>query len=244
MKKNIILVATALSSMAMIGCSKEVTSSANIRTAGISALIDVTAEDDKNSTVHVDLRVGGSSSNTFVILESGDKLVAEAKAVGATAGTAVDMQAQSEGEYEAEFATAAEDTEFLVKLERSVDDDALANSGKMPAPFQIVSVPDSSPSRANEDVTITWTPTDIDADMKMELSGTCIFNKSIDVAGDEGKYTIEKGTLDSTGGDMPKDCDVTVEMRRTQSGTADPIFDKESWFRLHQVRKASFTSKP
>jgi hypothetical protein len=244
MKKTIILVATALSGLAMIGCSKEVTSSANIRTAGISALIDVTAEDDQNSTVHVDLRVGGSSSNTFVILESGDKLVAEAKAAGATAPTTIDMQAQSEGEYEAEFATAAADTEFVVKLERSVDDDALLNSGRLPSPFQITGVPTASPSRKNEDVTITWTPTDADARMFMELSGTCIFNKSIEIAGDEGTYTIGKETLDSTGGDMPSDCVVTVEIRRTQTGTADPIFDKESWFKLHQVRKATFASKP
>jgi hypothetical protein len=236
--KPIILFATVLASVALGGCSKETTSSANIRTAGIAALIDVTAENATDSTVHVELRVGGSSSNTFVILESGDKLTA-------SAGDDVkDLRAEDSGEYEAEFATAAAGTEFSVKFEREVDDDAVGNRGTMPAPFEITGVPTTTPSRVNDDIVITWDPAESGASMELEVEGTCIFSKTIDVPGDKGTHTITKGTLESTGGDMPKECDLEVTMTRTATGTADTIFDDESWFRLHQVRRKSFTSKP
>jgi hypothetical protein len=237
---KIILCAALVSSAALFGCSKEVTSSANIRTPGIAALIDVTANDDTNSTVHADMRVGGSSSNTFLILESGDKLSAEA------AGTRKDMTAQDEGQYEAEFSTAAADTEFKFKVmfERDADEDALANRGTMPAPFQIGEVPQDKPSRKDADVTLTWSPVDTASNMVVELNGTCIFNETIDVVGDEGMLVIPKGSLESTGGDMPKECEVNVTMRRSRTGTADPIFDKESWFKLHHVRTKSFVSAP
>ncbi len=61
-----------------IGCSKETTSSRNIKTGGIAALIDVYADSDTSAKVHVELRVGGSSSNTYVTLENGDELSATA----------------------------------------------------------------------------------------------------------------------------------------------------------------------
>lgn len=237
--KPIILFATVLASVAVGGCSRETTSSANIRTPGIAALIDVTATDSTSSTVHVELRVGGSSSNTFVNLESGDKLTA-------SAGDDVkDMRSDdTAGEYEAEFATAAAGTEFKVMFERDVDEDALGNRGTMPAPFEITGVPTTTPSRVNDDIVITWDPAESGASMELEVTGTCIFSKTIDVPGDKGTHTIAKGTLESTGGDMPKECDLEVTMTRTATGTFDTVFDDESWFRLHQVRRKSFTSKP
>jgi len=235
--KPIIFFATVLASVAMAACSKETTSSANIRTEGIAALIDVTATSAKASTVHVDLRVGGSSSNTFVILESGDKLTA-------TAGEdAKAMQAESEGEYEAEFATAAAGTEFKVAFERDVDADAVGSRGTMPAPFEIAGLPTTSPSRSGDDFTLTWDP-EKGSDMTIEIDGTCIFSKSIDVAGDPGSQLIAKGTLESTSSSMPTDCDLNVKLTRTATGAADAVFDDESWFRLHQVRTGKFTSKP
>ncbi|HZF49871.1 MAG TPA: hypothetical protein VE093_14525, partial [Polyangiaceae bacterium] len=94
MNSKIILCAALVSSAALFGCSKEVTSSNNIKTPGIAALIDVTAESESLSTVHVELRVGGSSSNTFVILESGDRLAATANE------STKEMSAVAEGEHE------------------------------------------------------------------------------------------------------------------------------------------------
>jgi hypothetical protein len=185
--KPIILFATVLASVALGGCSRETTSSANIRTPGIAALIDVTATDSTNSTVHVELRVGGSSSNTFVNLESGDKLTA-------SAGDVVkDLRSDdAAGEYEAEFATAAAGTEFKVMFEREVDEDALGNRGTMPAPFEITGVPTTTPSRVNDDIVITWDPAESGASMEIEVTGSCIFSKPIDVPGDKGTHNYKR----------------------------------------------------
>jgi hypothetical protein len=85
-----------------------------------------------SSEVEAILRVGGDESNTYVILENGDKLVCD---VG---GEKKDLQSESEGVYRTSFATAAADTEFKLALEREKDDDAVGNSVKLPAPFTIV----------------------------------------------------------------------------------------------------------
>lgn len=240
MNSKIILCAVLASSTALFGCSREVTSSNNIKTPGIAAIIDVTAESDSLSTVVAELRIAGSSSNAFVSLDGEDKLTATA------ADASKEMVVEDlAGIYEAEFPTAAADTKFTVALERGEgDESARNNSGNLPAPFQIGPTPDNKPSRAEADITLTWAPVDTSADMVAELNGTCIFSKTIDVTGDEGTLLIPKGTLQSTGNDMPEACDITVTMTRTRKGTADPVFDPESSFELHQVRKASFSSAP
>ncbi|NUN51255.1 MAG: hypothetical protein HUU06_00500 [Planctomycetaceae bacterium] len=240
MNSKIILVALLGSSAALFGCSREVTSSQNIKTAGIAALIDVTAESDSLSTVVAELRIAGSSSNAFVSLDGDDRIMATA------ADTTKEMVVEDlAGVYQAEFPTAAADTKFSVALERATDEEsARGNSGSLPAPFEIGPTPDTKPSRANEDITLTWTAGDSSADMVAELRGNCIFDEKIDVVGDEGTLLIEKGTLKSTSSDKPEECEITVTMTRSRNGAADPGFDPESWFRLHQVRKASFVSAP
>jgi hypothetical protein len=52
------------------------------------------------------------------------------------------------------------------------------------------------------------------------------------------------GELESTGGDKPETCDLTADLTRTKKGSADTLFDPESYFRLHQRRSAKFTSNP
>ena len=239
MKTKFLGTALIISSLSLVaGCSTETTSSANIRTAGIAALIDVTSTNGTSSTVRAELRVGGDESNTFVVLDNGDRLTA---AVGDDSKS---MHAQSEGVYEAEFSTAAAGDEFKVMFDREEDEDAPGSSGIMPAPFQITGVPDTSPSRENEDITITWDPPESGSNMKIEIDGSCIFSETIDVPGDSGSHTISADTLSSTGGSDPETCDLEVEITRSASGTADSAFDNESWFRLYQRRKATFTSAP
>ena len=63
---------------ALISACSATTSSRNIRTAGAVALIDVTSERDKDSVVAAEMVIGGASSNTYMILEGGDELSAEA----------------------------------------------------------------------------------------------------------------------------------------------------------------------
>jgi hypothetical protein len=230
------LLLTSLLALGAAGCSKETTSSKDIKTGGIAALIDVYADTDDTATVHVKLVVGGSSSNTYVTLEGGDVLKATASDV------TKELKTVDPGIYEANFSGVGEDTEFTVVLERPDDETAEDNSGTLPAPFSLDDPP-SNLSRKDDDLEVTWSPADTGDGMHLEFDGDCIFNHDHD-ASDTGSYMVAANTLDSTGGDKPETCDITVDVSRDRAGSADPDFDRESWFRLHQRRSASFTSKP
>lgn len=231
------VLATLFLALTAAGCSKETTSSSNIKTAGIAALIDVNAVNDTQATVHVELVVGGSSSNTYVTLEGGDTLVA---IVGTSEKT---LQAIDTGVYEANFSGVAEDTEFKVELRRPNDTPATDNHGTLPSPFTLTA-PTADLSRATDDLVATWTPSGKSDPFILNFSGTCIFDKGVDVAGDPGTQTVAKGTLESTGGNTPEACDIKLSAERSRAGTKDSAFDPESWFKLHQNRAVSFTSKP
>lgn len=222
--------------LAALGCSKETTSSSNIKTGGIAALIDVYADTDTTATVHVKLVVGGESSNTYVDLESPDKLTATAE------GTTKTLSAVDPGIYEAKFSGVTGGSAFSVSLERPSDVTASDNSGTLPDPFA-VDAPASNLSRVADDLPITWSPANSGDGMALDFDGDCIFPYSKAVS-DTGSYVVAKGTLDSTGGNMPETCDLTLEITRSRNGSADSKFDPESHFRLHQRRKASFTSNP
>ena len=137
---------------------------------------------------------------------------------------------------------AAENTEFIVDLQRETEDDAPMSKGTLPAPFSF-QVPNMTTSRAQE-LTITWSPSGSTDDMEAIVSGTCIFQRTIDIPGDTGSHVISPGTLISTNTDKPETCDLTVEMTRSRKGTPDLAFDPDSSFTLKQTRTAKFTSAP
>lgn len=219
-----------------LGCSAT-TSSRNIRTGGLVALIDVTSERDGQSTVKTDLVVGGTHSNTYVVLEGGDRLTAH------NGKEHQDMNATSAGEYEAKLPTSG--GEFEVKLARDVDKAAPNNKGKMPPPFEITSQLGDKPiSRANAAVTLAWDPKESGADVTIHLSGDCILDQDFTVGGDPGSYTVPAGTLTAWSGQEKQACNVAAVITRTVAGTTDPTFDSDSRFQLHQVRQARFVSGP
>jgi len=221
-----------------IGCSKETTSSNNIKTAGIAALTDVYADTDTTATVHVELKVGGDSSNVYIHLENGDQLIA-------TAGdqTKTLEMLDEVGKYEARFGGVGAAPELSLVLQRPNDTTASNNSGKLPAPFTL-DKPTDHLSRKNDELEVTWAPSGTDDGMDFSFDGSCIFPHTESPASDSGSVTLAKDTLDSTGGDKPTSCKVTLDAQRSRSGTADPAFDSESWFRLHQRRSTAFDSAP
>lgn len=221
------------------GC-KEVTSSQNIRTGGIAALVTVESSNGADSTVTVELRVGGDESNTYVDLDGGDRLFVEA------GGERKEMSSRSAGVYTANFNTAAADTAFQVFLERTEDESASSNTGTLPAPFEITNAPSSAPvSRSEDTIELVWEPSSSTDDMRIETSDEgCIFSYDKSIGGDPGTLTIEAGQLQSTNSDEPETCDVTVTLTRQRRGSADLAFDEESYFILRQVRSYTFVSAP
>jgi hypothetical protein len=214
----------------------ETVDSKNIRTGGISALITANATSDAATTVTAQLKVGGPNSNTYVDLSNGDSIFASAN------GDRKEMEAQGTGTYEIDFNVAAADTEFIVDLRRDADDDAPASIGKLPGPFSF-QIPNMNTSRAQE-ITITWSPSGTTDEMTLQLSGTCIFQRTIEIPGDTGSHVISAGTLVSTNANKPETCDLTAEMKRIRKGEADTAYDSQSSFILTQTRSAKFTSAP
>lgn len=217
-------------------CTVETVDSKNVRTGGISAQITANATSDAATTVTAQLKVGGPGSNTYVDLSGGDSIFAVAN------DKRLEMEAQGTGTYQINFDGAALDTEFIVDLQRDADDDAPLSKGTLPGPFTF-QVPNMTTSRMQA-LTITWDPSGSKDDMSLELSGTCIFNRTIDIPGDTGSHVIDPGMLVSTNTDKPETCDITVEMKRSRKGTPDTAFDPSSSFELTQTRTAKFTSSP
>lgn len=220
----------------LLSACTETVDSKDIRTGGIAAFITAKATTDAATNVIASLKVGGAGSNTYVDLSGGDSIFA----IGG--GKRSEMEAQGTGTYEVDFPTAAADTEFVVDLQREADDDAPSSKGTLPGPFSF-QVPNMSTSRA-QNVTITWSPSGTMDDMTLELSGTCIFSRTIDIPGDTGTHMIPGGTLVSTNTDKPETCDINVEMVRSRKGTPDTAYDPDSTFILSQARTAKFTSAP
>jgi hypothetical protein len=221
-----------------VGC-KETLASKNIRTQGIAMEATVTATSETRSRVYVRLLAGGDESNTYVELTEGDRLIASAD------GEDKQMEQTSEGEFEADFDIGAEDTLFELRLMRNEFDDATENSGRLPAPFEITSEYDDEVSR-DDDLELAWDPTSSDP-MRLEVDNTddsCIFSHNINIPNDDGTFVIQGGTLDSTGGDEPETCEITLELARRRDGDTDRVLDPESSIILRQVRGASLQSAP
>lgn len=229
-------VAVALALLNLAACSAT-TSSRNIRTAGLVALVDVTAADDHQSVVSASIVIGGAGSNTYVVLEGGDRLYAENN------GERREMNATSDGEYEAKFDRA--DGEFIVSLTRDVDAAAPKSSGTLPPPFQITSEFGDEPiSRKKDSVTLTWSPGGSGADVEIAIEGDCIHSEQWKVGGDPGSFTIERGKIEAWKSDKKKKCNVSVEIAHIARGNLDAAFDTDSRFELRQVRRTRFVSGP
>lgn len=234
--RKVLVFASLLTVALAAGACTETASSSDIKTHGIRAAFDVYG--GSVTKVQAVLKVG-ADSNTYVNLDNGDKLVA-------TAGSETkNMQATSEGHYEASFSGLAADTEIKIDFQRTDDDDAPNSHGTLPAAFTLGTFPTTPPSRANEDLTITWTPVGTAQDgMRLELDGDCIFNWSKDVADGPGTYTISKGELKSTDEKAPKECAITVKAERYRNGTVDAKLGPESYFHAHQTTQGTFQSAP
>jgi hypothetical protein len=221
------------------GCTESVDSE-NIRTPGISMQAVVTASGG-SSRVHVLLQVGGDDSNALIELTANDELIATAGDEEKT------MERVKKGEYEATFDTIEGGTEFGVQLLRGDDDiDAKDSGGTLPDPFMITSDLDGEYSRADDDIEITWDPSDSGDDMRLEVSDddSCITaTKDFDPSGDDGVFTIESGDLESNNADEDT-CKIRIDVIREREGGRDENLDQESTFFLRQVRSVLADSAP
>lgn len=219
---------------ALSGCTETLDSDL-IKTKGIAATVEVSADSETSTRVHVVLQAGGDESNTYIELQSGDTLYASAD------DERKSMDRVDEGEYDADFGTGLGGTEFVVDFQRADDTSAPNSRGILPDAFTLDAIEDDL-SRATDDLVITWDGGD-SSGMNIVLDGSCIYQFDEDVS-DTGSYTIKAGEIESTGQDNPEDCELTATLTRSTSGSPDPAFDAESDVVLRQIRSTSFASKP
>lgn len=211
------------------------TSSRNLRTAGVVALIDVTSQTAGQSVFDTELVIGGANSNTNVILEGGDSLSAQA------GGQQQPMTVAGKGEYTARFPVS--EGAFSVSLARDVDAPAPNSQGVMGLPFEITPI-DRPISRAGEALTINWSPVDPESQVEVSLEGDCLIHESRSLGGDTGQVSFAPAELRAWKSKVARTCAVAVTVKRTRTGTTDPALDTDSRFRLHQVRTTHFNSAP
>lgn len=225
---------TAVVGLSLLSACSASTSSRNIRTGGIVALIDVTSEAAGSASLDTELVIGGQNSNTNVVLEGADTLSATA------AGTQQPLTNQGTGEYGARFATS--DGEFVVSLARDVDAPAPNNRGVLGPAFDITAP--AEPVSRKAALTLSWTPVDPESQVEVEVEGDCLIRETKQAGGDTGSITFAAGELRAWKKQEGQTCAVTAEVRRTRLGSTDPALDKDSRFRLTQVRRAHFSSAP
>lgn len=229
--------AELFASMCALAACGATTSSKNVRTGSLVALIDITSERPDQTVVSATMVVGGRDSNTHVVLEEGDQLVASCQ------GEKIEMSSVDNGSYAARFARS--DGEFVVGLERASDEPAPRSVGDMPASFEITSMFGDVPiSRANDALAITWTPGGSEALVTIELEGDCIHSTVLDASSDAGKYTIEAGKLTAWKSQEKDSCNVALRVVQTKHGEPDPALGADSSVVLRQIRATRFVSAP
>lgn len=239
MRKVLIFAPFALFAIAAGACDQtETSSSADIKTHGLWAAIDVIGKSDTNVEVRVELRVAGDDGNK-VTLDNGDKLVA-------TGGSETkNLQAEDLSVYTATFSAGAAETPYKVDFQRPDDTSAPNSYGTLPAPFTLDPLPTTKPSRATDDIVLKWSAGSGTDDIKIRVDGDCIYPwKNDKIVQDPGTYTIPAGTLESTGGaDGGTECALKVSVIRIRPGTLDPAFGS-GYVHLQQIREGTFTSAP
>jgi hypothetical protein len=215
------------------GCKS--TSSTDLATDGISADIRVSATSASATNVRVEMSPGtGVVPFDVVKLEGGDALYAEA------AGQRKQLAAGGL-DYETTFATGAAETPFRVILDRKRTDqvDATESTGTLPAPFDLRDLGGGSISQA-QDVLLAWAPSGTADRMTLGIQGGCVEDQTLAIDGDPGTYALTTGTLDPE--TTRPSCIVTLTLRRSRRGVADPNLNAGSSFSLEQVRTTTFYS--
>jgi hypothetical protein len=232
-------IAVACSLLAVTAC--ETLDSADIRTSGVYAEIDVEADGTGQSVVRTTLRSGGAGSNTYLELTAGDRLLARSE--GQTKTMAASRNVWDEVHYVAGFSRDAGGTEFRVAFERPSEngEDADDSRVSLPDPFRLVSPAPGGLVRPDEDrVRIEWDRTSNDR-VEVRLEGDCIWTYERVLEDDRGGLVLQPGDLEPHG---EESCRVEVTVARVRRGELDANFGEGGRIEARQVRRTWLVVRP
>lgn len=236
MKKMLSLAVIA----SLVAC--ESVDSTDVLTSGVYADIAATADGSGTTTASAVLRVGGGNSNTFLHIDGDDEVVASQ---GEDSTAMSEIEFGNYYSYVADFEIDAEDTEFLVGFNRTVDEGAPATSMTLPPLFELSGPEaDITVAASDEDITISWDPADSADDMSWSIDGDCIASEGGTVDGDPGIAVIEAGTLEWWDEDEPATCEATITVTRSRAGSLDEGYGEGGTAYGRQQRSVSLLVAP
>jgi hypothetical protein len=218
--------------------------SSNLKTSGMSADMQVVGDGTGQTTVSAQFNVDDNVTD-FVDLSPGDVAVAQ---VAGQTRTMARLNILGAISYQATFARLdAEGTQYAIALNRANDVSAPSSTCLMPRPFQIAApTANSSFSRANSDIVVTYDNWSAPDQMSWSAGGTCINGQAgVTIAADGGSFTIAKGTLVSPDASQGRaTCQAHITITRQRSGQLDSHFGSGGSIVAQHVRTVTFNSTP
>jgi hypothetical protein len=219
--------------------------SQNLKTAGMQAILDVSADDTGQTKVTAQLNVDNNATD-FVDLSNGDKFVASA------AGQSQDMKRISflgTVSYQASFSNLdTGGTGYTIALVRNSDVSAPTSTCTMPDKFTITAPTSSGTfSRGNDDLVVTYSGSGTQDPMTWSAGGDCVRGMvGGSVSNDSGTFTISKGALvnPNPAPQAPANCVAHVTLTRQRVGQLDSHYGSGGHITAEQVRTVTFNSTP
>ncbi len=243
MQKLLIIFSSLFISLFFISGCSENADSEDIRTSGIYAGMDIDATADNLVDIEVFLKVGGSGSNTYVNLTSGDTLSAT---LNDSVSTQLTKHEESGGKviYLGSFVSSdagVENSTIKISFERTSSDTSAPNSVViLPAAPSELTTDKNSFDRSDENISLTWNALNTDNNLSLKYEGDCVINGSKTVV-DNGLFTFNAGTIKNS---SMQNCDVEFILSRTVNGTLDSAFGEGGYIRAKQGRSISVISSP
>ncbi len=237
----LIAIASIGVSLAAAGCTD--LSSADLKTAGMSANFTVQADGSGTTNVSGNLNVDNNGTD-YVTLASGDTLVAS---VAGQTETMAQSNVAGVVTYSAAFSGQdGANAAYTVALQRKSDVSAPNSTCSLPDPFTIGSPATGASFSRAADINVNYGAGGSEDSVEYMVQGSCI-QGPIDaaVSGDPGTFTLGKGSITVAQGQSPQQsCQATLTITRTRTGTIDPAYGSGGSIRCVQTRSVTFTSTP
>lgn len=222
----------------LLGCSD--IESEELLTGGLFADIAVKSDGSGTADVSATLRAGGAFSTTFVELTGDDQLTATYKDETQALS---EVQLGSLFSFTTEFDEAEPGVDFIISLDRTLDDGAPSTRIQLPERFEISELGVESFSRSNDNLTVSWEPSGSNDTMRVTIDGPCFIVFTENLSGDPGTFTLAAGTLEDTG-DTATSCEAEVTIMRRRNGDLDPGYGEGGTAVGVQTRVVALTSDP
>jgi hypothetical protein len=239
--KTISLFAFFLAASSIAACSD--VQSADVKTAGMSAHMSVSADGSGQSTSYAQLNVDTSLTD-FVTLSNGDTLVTN---VGGQSQTMSRSDVLNDISYSASFSGQASAGEaYTISFNRTSDTSAPMSSCTLPADFSITSPAAGTSFSRGSAIAVAYGAGGTSDGMSYTVSGGCVNGpKSAGIGGDPGTFTIGSGAIAPVdASSASQSCQATLTVIRTRMGQLDPAFGSGGEIQCMQTRTVSFTSTP